>query len=360
MLKKYAKQFGLKAAASSGAEITPEMLVKINAFALKPLTLDEVFARKVLMCHSAIDRDNERFPEDLLDLFAATFPGKSFLFAHDRGEYMPLGLFFDAITETMSAEQFKTLTGEEPRLPEGMTTVKVVWAWFYTLKATREDIVLGIDAGIYRHFSIGFRAADIRPVKKDVNGPTLYWEYVGPGETTEGSLVWLGAQPGATVHKSAGKDPAHHQEGEKTMKQLLLLLGGLLGKSFADNTTEDVVFAAVKDALGAKDAEIIALKQKAADLEPLAADGKGYRDSLVTDYVRMKAALGEADADDTKQAGVKSFAAGMQIDMLKQECKHLQTRMDQKFPNGQLDGSDPNHNRDDGKGANDNPLIVKD
>jgi len=360
-MKTFLKQLGLKAAAGSGAEITPETLAKINAFALRPLAAEEVYARKFLFCHSAVDRDNERFPEDLLDLFAATFPGKSFLFAHDRGEFLPLGLFFDAFTETMTAEQFKALTGEDPRLPEGLSSVKVVWAWAYMVRKHREEMIDHIDAGVYRHVSIGFRAADIRPVKKEVNGPTLYWEYVGPGETTEGSLVWLGAQPGATAQKSAGKEPAHHPEGEKKMKTLLVLLGAMLSKSFADTTTEEQLAEAVKGALGAKDAEIKVLGDKVKELEALAADGKNYRDGLVADYVRMKAALGEADADATKQEGVKSFAASMPVDMLKGEVKHLQTRMEQKFPGGQIKAGDPNQNRTDGdKGADDNPLIVKD
>lgn len=359
MSKTFAKQFGLKAAVAAGAEITPELLAKINAFALKPLSADEVYARKFLMCHSAIDRDNERFPEDLLDHFATTFPGKSFLFAHDRGEFLPLGLFFDASPEVMAGEQFKLLTGEAAQLPDGVSTVKVVWAWAYMLKEHRQEIVANIDAGIYRHVSIGFRAADIRPVKKEVNGPTLYWEYVGPGEATEGSLVWLGAQPGATVHKTAGKDPAQHPKGVPKMKKILATLGPVLGKSFADDTSEETLADSVKSALGAKDAEITALKKKNSELEPLAADGKGFRDGLVADYVRMKAALGEAETDATKQEGVKSFAAGMQIDMLRSECKHLQARMEKAFPDGQIDGSDPNKNRNE-KGADENPLIVKD
>lgn len=361
-MKEFLKQLRLSGgkAAAGGAEITPEMLAKINGFALVPLAAEAVYARKFLMCHSAIDRDNERFPEELLDQFAATLPGKSFLFGHDRSEFYPLGLFFDAFTEVMSAEAFKALTGEEPRLPEGTATVKVVWGWIYMLKEQRQGEAANIDAGVYRHVSISFRAADIRPVKKDVNGPTLYWEYVGPGEATEGSLVWLGAQPGATAQKAAGADPASHRKGDEDMKKMLLLIGTMLGKSFADDTTEDALANEVKIVLGAKDAEIGTLKQKVAELEPLAADGKSYRDSLVADYVRMKAALGEAETDATKQEGVKAFAGGMPMAMLQAEVKHLQTRMEQKFPGGQLDAGDPNHNRGTDKGADDNPLIVKD
>ena len=362
-MKGFTKQLRLSGgkAAMGGAEVTPEVLAKINSYALVPLTADDVYVRKFLTCHSAIDRDNERFPEELLDYFAATLPGKSFLFGHDRNNFYPLGLFFDAYTEVMSADAFKALTGEEPRLPEGTATVKVVWGWMYMLKEKRQDEAANIDAGVYRHVSISFRAADIRPVKKDVNGPTLYWEYVGPGEATEASLVWLGAQPGATAQKAAGAEPASHHKGDGDMKKMLLLLGTMLGKSFADDTTEETLANEVKKALGDKDAKIAELTTQVSTLQPLADDGKSYRDSLVADYVRMKAALGEAETDATKQEGIKAFASGMPMAMLQGECKHLQTRMDVKFPGGQLQSGDPNGNRQDGgKCADDNPLIVND
>lgn len=143
------------------------------------------------------------------------------------------------------------------------------------------------------------------------------------------------------------------------MKKILATLGPVLGKSFADDTSEETLADSVKSALGAKDAEILVLKEKNATLEPLAADGKGYRDGLVADFVRMKAALGEADSDATKQEGVTTFAAAMPVAMLKSECAHLQVRMEKAFPAGQITGSDPNANRD-AKSASDNPLIVVD
>ncbi len=350
--------FGGKGA-SVGVELDAALLAKINRFALKELTADEIFARKQLLAHSGIDRDRERFPENLLDDFAATLPGKSVLYFHAKSSFLPLGLYFDAVTEVMSPEQFKSLTGEDPRLPEGVSSVKVLWAWYYVVKtADIESTLANIEGGVYRHWSIGFMATDLVAVKKEPNGPALYWEYVAPGEATEGSLVWLGAQQGATSQKSAGKEP-DPSKGDRPMKKMLILLGGMLGKSFADDTTEEQAIESIKTALGAKDTEITGLKAKVTELEPLANDGKSYRESLVGDYVRMKAALGEADSDASKQDGVKAFAAGMTITMLQSEVKHLQTRMEKAFPDGQVDGDDPNENRTE-KGANDNPLIVKD
>jgi hypothetical protein len=203
-LQLYTKDFGLKAA--QGVEVTGEILAKINKYALRELTPEEIFVRRFLMAHNAVDRDNERFPEPILDDFARTLPGKSLLNGHDRYT-LPLGLYFDAFTEELTPEQFTALTGEEARLPEGVTMVKVLWGWVYMLKANfNASTTANIDAGIYRHASIGFKASDIMPITGSYSN-ILYYEYVPPGEALEGSIVWLGAQPGATTQKQV----AHSQ-----------------------------------------------------------------------------------------------------------------------------------------------------
>ncbi len=352
MNKQFQKQFGVIGSKSvSGAEITAAMLAKINRFALKELTGEEVYVRKCLLAHSAVDRDNERFPEPLLDNFAETLPGKSLLFGHDRRTYLPLGLFFDASTEVMSADQFKTLTGEDPRLPDGMTEVKVLWGWYYIVKTpSSEDMISNIEAGVYRHFSIGFAAADLRAVKKEINGPVLYWEYVGPGEALEGSLVWLGAQPGATSQKGL-KNQEHHTQEEQTMKGLIMLLAAMGVKALSDTATEEQVAAGVKALIAEKDAQIKALEKDAEE-------GKAYRNDLVTQYVTAKAKLGEVTEKAEDQNQLKSVAAGYPLDFLKGEIKHLQARVDAKFPaEHQTKGSDGEEQRQ--KDASDNPLIPK-
>lgn len=354
--------FGGKGA-SAGVAADAAVLAKINRYALKELTAEEVFIRKQLLCHNGIDRDNERFPDGVLDDFVATLPGKNVLYFHDKHSYLPLGLYFDAQAEAMTPERFKELTGEAIKLPGGLGQVKVMWAWYYVVKTSEvESTLANIEGGVYRHWSIGFGAADLVGVKNDVNGPAQYYEYVSPGEAREGSLVWLGAQPGATSQKSAGgHDEASAQPtpGEKAMNKLLLLLSGVLGKSFADTTTEEQVITEVKAALQAKDAQIATLQTEKSALASLAQDGKAFRENLTADYVRMKAALGEAETDATKQEGVKAFAAAMPLDMLKAETKHLEARMRLKFPDGQIASGDHNTSRGEGK-EDDNPLVVKD
>ncbi len=310
--------------AGQGAECTPEMLDMINRYALTPLKAEEVYTRKLLLAHNCIDRDNERFPDPMLDQFATTIVGKSLLIAHNRKE-TGSGLFFDASTEEMTPEQFKSLTGEMPRMPDGVDRCKCLWAWFYTLKTpSSEEWLKWIDGGITRHCSIGFAAADLTAIRKEPNGPAMYWEYVTPGEALEGSLVWLGAQPGATAQKNL-KDQDTTNRGEPTMKTLVALLVGFGIKSLTETATEDQVAAGIKALIDEKDAKI-------RDLEPQAADGKAYRDDLIADTVKFAALLEEIGSDEKAAKDEADFLKSVPIARLKAQRDKYETKAREKFP----------------------------
>lgn len=338
------KQFGLKAS-GAGADVTPDMLAKINRYALKELTADDVYVRKFLMAHNCIDRDRECFPAEMLDQFAATFPGKSMLEGHDRRS-RPCGKWFDAFTEEMTPEQFKSLTGEEPKLPVGVTTCKVLNTWGYMLKtAGSDELIQQIDGGVCSHCSIGFAAADLKAVKTDPNGPALYYEYVAPGEALEGSLVWLGAQPGATAQK--GFEEENHIKGEESMKLLIATLVGFGLKTLTDTATEEQVAAGIKALIDEKAAAIKALEEDA-EL------GKAFREKTVADFVAAKQKLGEAGDTDEEQAALKAAVSRFDFGFLVNEVKHLEKRVAEKFPAaGQLAGSNGHDNSKSDK----NPLI---
>ena len=68
--------------ASSAVEITTEVLAQVNAYALQPVTAEQIFIGKQLLAHNGVDRDNERFPEAVLNDFATNLPGKSTLYSH--------------------------------------------------------------------------------------------------------------------------------------------------------------------------------------------------------------------------------------------------------------------------------------
>lgn len=322
---------------ADGAQITDEQLAKINQYALSSITADDIYARKYLIAHNMVDRDRERFSEALLDDFVSTFPGKSYLFAHDRGQYLPLGLIFDAFSETMTPEQFAELTGEDARMPEGIDTVKVVWAWFYIARtASAEDIIQNIEAGIYRHGSIGFAAADLAPVKGEYD-QILFWEYKAPGEAREASLVWLGAQQGATTQKAAAdeetpEEPKPTNKGDMSMKTLKILLGKLLGKSFGDDTTEEQLAQAVEAVIVEKEKQIADLQAEKSELTEMADVGQKYRKQLTDEYVRMKTALGECEETETAAKELTKFAAELPMGFVEGEVAALEKRMAEKFP----------------------------
>ncbi len=357
-MKLFQKSFSIKSA-SSGAEVTPEMLVNINTFALRQLTAEEVFVRKYLMAHNAVDRDNERFSEALLDDFSRTFPGKSFLKVHDRSR-LPIGLYFDASTEEMTPEQFTALTGEVPRLPEGAEKVKVLWAWVYMLQADfNVEMRSNIDAGIYRHSSIGFNASDITPIKGAYEN-ILFWEYVGPGEAMEGSIVWLGAQPGATVQKHL-MEKTEEEGGKDSMEKFLKILARLFpGKTFTEDGLADELKAVLADYSKAEvDKATKPLQDKINELTSQAADGKAYRDELVTQYVTSKAKLKEVDETPEAQAKVKEVVNGYPIDFLKSEVTAILKRVEEKFPSDPQTAKDKLKEEGEKDWREDNPLVVK-
>jgi hypothetical protein len=318
------KVFGLKGAMASGAECTPEMLAKINGYALSPLTADQVFVRKFLMAHNCIDRDNECFPPDMLDQFAATMPGKSMLVGHNRRD-LPCGKFFDASTENMTPQQFQALTGEAPRLPDGTDACKVLWAWGYLLKTPgNEELIQQIDGGVCTHCSIGFAAADLTAVRKDPTGSVQYWQYVSPGEALEGSLVWLGAQPGAGAQKNM-KDEDKHTQEENTMKGIIALLVGMGLKSLTDTATEEQVAAGIKSLVEEKEAKI-------KELEGKAADGEAYRTDLVADAVKFASLIGEVADDEKAKKDEGDFLKTLPIARLKMQRDKYEAKAREKFP----------------------------
>lgn len=322
-LKPYSKELGVKAV--SGVECTPEMLANINRYALTPLKSEDVYVRKFLMAHNCIDRDSERFPEEGLDQFAQTMPGKAVLSCHDR-KSLPLGTWFDASTETMSPQQFKSLTGEDPQLPDGINQVKVLWTWMFTLmKDWTQQLRDGIDGGIIRSSSIGFGAADLNAVKESVNGPILYWEYCCPMEATEGSLVWLGAQPGAGAQKQASQPTHKRQEEDESMKEFLAKLGKALGLSNALGEDQEAAIEAVKTAMAAKDAKI-------AELEPLADAGKAFQESLVADAVKFATISGAVADDEKAKKEEEEFLKSLPIGRLKMQRDRYEDAARAKCP----------------------------
>jgi hypothetical protein len=209
MGNKFNKSFQGSGLKSYGITADTTMLAKINSFALQKLPAEQIYIRRYLVAHSVIDRDNERFSPEVLKDFKKSLLGKSLLVAHNRTS-LPIGLFFDAFLDTVSAKGFLELTGEFANLPGDEDLVHILWAYTYMLKTPdTEELIQKIESGIVRYVSIGFKAADL--ISKTINGVS-FQEYQSPAEAIEGSLVWLGAQQGAMVKEDKNTPVTTNEE----------------------------------------------------------------------------------------------------------------------------------------------------
>ncbi len=308
-------------AVGAGKPLTDQQLSRINTYAPKALTKEQVYYRPVLLAHNGIDRDNERFHDDLLELFAKSIRGKGFFVEGHPGwrDQSPgKGRIFDAHTEVMTPDQFLELTGETLVLPEGVLTGKVLIVDFYMLKlASNDDTQANIDGGIYCFASIGF-SAPLYGITDD-RGNEIYGEYRPKGEALEGSLVWLGAQPGAGAIKSASgappksttttvePQPEHEQskgdEHTMSLEKQLAILAAKTGKTLVADSFGDTVVVVI----GEKDAKITELTGQVAALQTDAADGKAYRKRLIEDFIKAGVLTGEVKSDEASQKSETDF-----------------------------------------------------
>lgn len=329
------KQIGLKTF-GKGKLAGDDQLAKINQLALEPLSADQVYVRRFLVAHNGIDRDRERFNDELLEQFAATLPGKGmFLDGHPggwNGSGAPgSGRWFDAGTELMSPAEFKQLTGEEIRLPDGISQVKALWGESYLLKDISyiDEWTKLIDAGIVSFVSIGFTAP--RKSITDDNGNYLHGEYYPNGEALEASLVWLGAQPGASAKSAKGNQPEQPNcEEEIRMKEFLKKLEKALGlkQALTEDNALDRIVAQVEE----KESQLATKDQEIDGLKAAAADGAAYRKSLVDDAVRFGTLIDEVPTDEAAQKSESEFLTSLPIERLKSMRDKYETRAREKCP----------------------------
>ncbi len=95
-----------KAFLFSGCKVSPTIpneaqLTVINKFTRRPFTADELYIGQIRLANNAIDRDNERFSEGVLQEFFNTVVRKTFLLDHDKydSSEKAIGKFFDVEME---------------------------------------------------------------------------------------------------------------------------------------------------------------------------------------------------------------------------------------------------------------------
>ncbi len=344
MKKSGLKHINLVAVKSAHGNPDENDLALINSFTLREFKADELYMRTMYLAHNAIDRDGEVIDTALIDNLATTLPGKGFFVKHPAswdGDSGPgEGRFFKAEKITMSQEEARELLREPTLEFVGDEQATLLQASFYMSRAAGGDnLIAKIDAGIAGDVSIGFNYAERTPIKRPDESVMAYRLH-SPGQAYEGSLVWLGAQPGARIHKQAS---THDNEGgsmeltAKEAKELKDKYDALKAKhaELADKQPELQAAATelktLKDALG--DTSVDALKAQAEV-------GQQYHKALVDDVVAAERLAGLIEGDDeaTVKTAKESYA-DWPVERLKTYCGKVSKMAGSA---GEIQGGDPN------------------
>jgi hypothetical protein len=171
-------------------------MARINEFALTPLRPADVAVIQAEASDDQVDRDGEAMSLEVLEDFASTAAGKSWLIAH---EWSVPGV--GRITQGWLEEE------------EGGRVVLMVEAYLLRQDPTAAELVRKIESGVAPFVSIGFYAP--RRVTKLLDDGRQIQQYVRgadgePGELIEVSSVFLGSNYGAVITsaKAAGRKHA--------------------------------------------------------------------------------------------------------------------------------------------------------
>jgi hypothetical protein len=374
-------------------------ILREEAYAGPDLEPDEVRTRQMLLCHDQYDRTCERFPLPYLEQFARTIPGKSLLGGHDTSQ-LPLGRFFQGGVVTRK-EPFPVLqkavaVESVPGFAVRETQVRYLQAGFYY---PRQDVMgerleAGIRTGVYRAVSIGFRYDDLLcdVCEKSYFSDCPHWigEMTADGvlvtgtytgdvskvEALEGSIVFLGAQPGARILKGLalageldvrevgrtpwGLDAAQVKTGEvlarrygsaRTLWPAVQPARDAGGTGMSDEqkqqTQVDELRAKLETAAATAEAHTARIAALERDLETATSErdqaraelaaaqpwiqaGKDVLADLTERYLREARALGESE----QQAQIVIEALTRKVDYagLRELCEHQHRRLCDRFP----------------------------
>lgn len=199
-----------KAAQLAPHELTDADLAAINKYALEPLTADQVFVFKSVLCDNEVDRQYERFTLKALGDLKKQFLGKTVIKDHDRSADNQVARIY----ATELVEGTKTTKFGEPYTQ--------LVAWCYMVKtASNADLIAEIKGGIKKEGSVGFAASSaICSICQTDNAKTYCRHWPGKSYDKEGgpevcvftlagakdayefSLVAVPAQRAAGVTKS--------------------------------------------------------------------------------------------------------------------------------------------------------------
>ena len=199
-----------KAAHLENQEITEAELRAINKYTLQPLTADDVFTFKAVLCDNEVDRQSERFTIKALEDLKKLFIGKTVIKDHSWSANDQVARIY--ATELVMSE--KTNKSGEP-------SAQLV-AYCYMVKtASNADLIAEIKGGIKKEGSVGFRASSVicsicgtdnaktycrhwpgKSYEKEGGPQQCVFTLAGVSDAYEFSLVAVPAQKAAGVRKS--------------------------------------------------------------------------------------------------------------------------------------------------------------
>ena len=248
-----------KAATAAGrGEVSLAQLEKINRFAKKTLTKEEVYVFSVRLCDDQPDRDMERFDTDALPELARLFVGKTGVVDH-----------------TWSADRQMARIFETEVVKEA--GVSYIRAWAYMLRTDRAaEVIEEIEGGIKKEVSVGCSmgrsvcsicGADMGTCQhrkgKTYGGETCVAVLKEPKDAYEFSFVAVPAQPQAGVLKQFREDGGLSAGELKALQK-----DAALGRQYRKALREDVVRLGLVLDFGL-DAEALGFVAKAMDDEQL-------------------------------------------------------------------------------------------
>lgn len=206
-----------KAAHLAPQEITEAELKAINKYALEPLTADQVFTFKAVLCDNELDRSYERFNLKALQDLKKLFLGKPVIKDHWRSADKQVARIYS--TELVQTDKV-TKSGE--------LYTQLVARCYMVKTASNADLITEIKAGIKKEGSVGCSVTSAicsicgtdnsktycphwpgRSYDKEGGATVCTFTLAGARDAYEFSLVAVPAQRAAGVSKSYTGETVH-------------------------------------------------------------------------------------------------------------------------------------------------------
>ena len=199
-----------KAASLAQLEVTDAELKEINKHTLVPVTAEDVFTFKAVLCDNEVDRHFERFTLKALQDLQKLFVGKTIIKDHDhRADNQVARIYATELVQSGKTTQ------------SGELYTQLVAHCYMVKTASNADLIAEIKGGIKKEGSVGCAVAHAycgicgtdnakdycrhwagRSYEKDGGAQVCTFTLDGGKDAYEFSLVAVPAQKAAGVHKS--------------------------------------------------------------------------------------------------------------------------------------------------------------